>query len=343
MTSRRVSVLAVLVFLFVLATAAPAGADPAEPTSDRSTVRRIDPPITGVQVAVVGGDSFLELRVEQGREVTVPGYSGESYLRFLPDGTVERNLRSPATYLNEDRFAASAAPSDLDPDDEPEWEQVATGGTYAWHDHRIHWMSPDRPPGLDPGDVIQEWEVPLVVDGTDVSIEGVLSWESPVSPLPWIGLSVAGAAATALLARRRSGLVSAGAALTAGVLASGVAFAERSGMPAGAQTGIVTVVVPVVAVLSASAALALWVGERRSASAVTTLLSVAATIGWALLRVDVFLEPVLPTPLEPTLDRAGTAIAVAISVGVAILVTRSDALARVAQVGPGREETARSS
>ena len=336
MRCRRLGAAGALVLIFLLAVPSPAGADPAEPTSDRSTVRQIDPPDAPVDVSVVGGDSFLELRVEQGRQVTVPGYGGEPYLRFLPDGTVERNLRSPATYLNEDRFAASAAPSDLDADDEPEWEQVATGGTYAWHDHRIHWMSPDRPPGLEPGDVIQEWQVPLVVDGTDVSVQGVLRWESPVSPLPWIGLIVALAAATALLARRRSGLVPAGTALLAGVLAAGVALVERSGMPAGAQSGPITVIVPLVAVVSAIAALALWAGKRHSASAIATLSSVAATIGWALLRVDVFMEPVLPTPLDPTLDRAGTAIAVGIGVGIAFVVTRSGALARVAQVGPGR-------
>ena len=40
----------------VLAVPAPAGADPAEPTSDRSTVRSIDPPDAPVEARVVGGD-----------------------------------------------------------------------------------------------------------------------------------------------------------------------------------------------------------------------------------------------------------------------------------------------
>ena len=42
---------------------------------------------------------------------------------------------------------------------------VARGGTYAWHDHRAHWMSRDSPPGFHRGDRIQDGEIPLVVNG----------------------------------------------------------------------------------------------------------------------------------------------------------------------------------
>lgn len=340
MRRRRLGVLAALVVTLVLAVPAPAGADPAEPTSDRSTVRSIDPSDAPVEARVVGGDAFLEVRVEAGRAVTVPGYGGEPYLRFLPDGTVERNLRSPATYLNEDRLGGSTVPPDLDPDDEAEWEQVAIGGIYVWHDHRIHWMSPDRPPGLEAGDVIDEWEVPLVVDGDPVTITGVLRWEQPISPLPWVALVAAVVAVTVLIARRWSGLVPAVAALVAGALAAGMAIAERSGLPSGAQSGPVTVVVPVVAALAGAAAVALGLAGRRAGAAITTLLSVAATIGWVLLRGDVFLEPVLPTRLDPTIERAGTAVAAGLAIAIAVAVTGSGALAPVTPVGPPETETA---
>ena len=333
MRRRRLGVVAALVVTLVLAVPAPAGADPAEPTSDRSTVRSIDPSDAPIEARVVGGDAFLEVRVEAGRAVTVPGYGGEPYLRFLPDGTVERNLRSPATYLNEDRLGGSTVPPDLDPDDQAEWEQVAIGGTYVWHDHRIHWMSPDRPPGLEAGDVIDEWEVPLVVDGDPVTITGVLRWEQPISPLPWVALVAAVVAVTVLIARRWSGLVPAVAALAAGGLAAGMAIAERSGLPSGAQSGLVTVVVPVVAALAGAAAVALGLAGRRAGAAITTLLSVAATIGWVLLRVDVFLEPVLPTRLDPAIDRAGTALAAGLAIAVALVVTGSGALAPDPPVG----------
>ena len=331
---RRRFVALLVVLAAVVGVPAPAGADPAEPTTDRSTVRRIEPSISGVEARIVGGDSFFELRVEPGIRVIVPGYGGEPYLRFLPDGIVERNRRSPATYLNEDRYAGSEPPDDLDEDDEPKWERVASGGTYAWHDHRIHWMPPDRPPGLDPGDVIERWEVPLTVDDVDVTVEGVLRWERPVSPLPWVALVIVAAAATVLAARRRSVLLTAALALLAAAFAFGVAAAERSSVPSSAQASTFAAAVPVVAVLAASVALAAWTRRRRDvvAVAVASLLSVASTIGWVVLRVDVFVEPVLPTTLDPALDRAGTAFALGVAAGVAAGVTRSGALARPAPV-----------
>ena len=39
------------------------------------------------------------------------------------------------------------------PDAEPEWEQIADGGTYAWHDHRVHWMD-DSSPSVDRGEPV---------------------------------------------------------------------------------------------------------------------------------------------------------------------------------------------
>jgi len=74
----------------------PAGADPAGPTNQRSRVVAVEPPSEGAVVRVVGGDAFLELSLDRGHEVVVPGYGGEPYLRFRRDGRVEENRRSPA-------------------------------------------------------------------------------------------------------------------------------------------------------------------------------------------------------------------------------------------------------
>ena len=86
-----------------MVTAAPAAADAAGPSDFRSEVTGIVPAVDGVEAEIRGGDSFLELTVDDGHTVIVEGYTGEPYLRFQPDGTVERNRLSPATYLNDDR------------------------------------------------------------------------------------------------------------------------------------------------------------------------------------------------------------------------------------------------
>src|SRR3546814_16523419 len=84
-----------LVVAVVLASAAPASADPAGPSDFRSEVTGISPATEGVDAEIRGGDSFLELTVSEGIAVIVEGYSDEPELRIRTAGTVERNLGSP--------------------------------------------------------------------------------------------------------------------------------------------------------------------------------------------------------------------------------------------------------
>ncbi len=71
-----------------------------------SEVRSIEPAVDGLAAEILSNDDRIELRNNSDSVVVVEGYRNEPYLRFLPDGTVQENRRSPATYLNEDRFAA---------------------------------------------------------------------------------------------------------------------------------------------------------------------------------------------------------------------------------------------
>lgn len=152
---------------------AAAGADPARPSDFRSEVTAVRPGVSSVEVRVVGGDAFLDLSVAPGHEVLVEDYGGQPYLRFQADGTVEENRRSPATYINEDRFATTEVPPGLSSDAaaDRDWRVVAEDGTYAWHDHRIHFMARTPTPALERGQVVR-WSVPLRVDGEAVRIEG---------------------------------------------------------------------------------------------------------------------------------------------------------------------------
>ena len=312
-----------------LAGARPAAADAAEPTDYRSRITSVEPAPDGVEVAIVGGDAFLELAVDEGHEVTVEGYGGEPYLRFGRDGTVERNVNSPATYLNDDRMGNVALPASATPAAEPEWERVAGGGTYAWHDHNIHLMSSGRPPGLEPGDVVQEWEVRLDVDGVPTTVSGDLTWVPGVSPLPWAALGLVAAGAVVLVDRRRRGgpsPVGALAALVAAGVALAVGWGQYAEAPAGAGASPLVVLVPAVGVLGGVAGLAL---RRRApvVAAAGTLAAVAAVVGWGVLRLAVLWKPVLPTAWPANLDRAGTALALGLAVAAAAAVVVGGGLA----------------
>jgi len=316
---RRAGVAAlILAWAWMVASAAPAAADAPVPTDYRSTVTDITPTSDVVDVSVIGGDAMLHLRVEPGHEVVVKGYNSEPYIRFAEDGTVSENLNSSATYANTDRYGDVDIPRDLDPNAAPDWKQVADGGSFAWHDHRIHWMSPQPPPGIPRGNDIQGWTVELLVDDEPVAVQGTLSYESAIAWWPWM-LGVAGIAATVALVglrrRERAAVVASIAAAAGGVLAVVVAGSEQRAIPLAGDRSLVQVAVPVVGIVCAVAAVFL---RGRVANAVG-LAAASAVGGWAALRFEVFTKPILPTDLAPGLDRAGTASALGLALAAAVL------------------------
>jgi hypothetical protein len=309
------------VLCFVVA--APAGvafADPAGPTDYASHITSITPDPGGFRVEIIGGDSFLQLEADRGTDVVVEGYAQEPYLHFLPDGTVQENQRSPATYLNRSRFGASA-PAGADPTLPPDWITVATGGTYAWHDHRAHWMSTQRPVGFHPGDQIQRSTVPLVVNGTKVAVDVSTTWLPQPSRLPVLIGAVAGAALVvlALAQRRRLALVLLGAALAAG----GIGWWQYRSLPA--ETGPLLVWWVLPAVAAGSALIGLVFGRRLVSYALVLLAAMELAV-WVWLRRDGAFRALIPTNAPYWLDRgvmAATAIvAVAAAIGAAVAMFR---------------------
>lgn len=318
--------LVVLSTVAVVGLASPAAADAAGPSDFRSAVTGIAPDVAGVTAEIRGGDSFLEVTVEEGTEVVIEGYNGEPYLRFLDTGTVERNRWSTATYVNDDRRGAGAIPDKAqDPTTTPEWEQLATGGTYAWHDHRIHWMRDASPPvarGERVGGEYDPWRVPITVDGTPATIEGTLTYEKAASPVPWVIAAVA-ALTSVVVAGRHSQVRTATVALLAvSAVALVVGWADYASTPGGGGNPLLWIL-PAVALAAGVVAVAL---RAKPTAAVLVLASVASTSGWAVLRLRVLTKPVLPTDLSAGLDRATTATALAISVAAAYLAVTSGAL-----------------
>jgi hypothetical protein len=326
----RGALLSVAVLLLLLP-AQVASADPARPTHYRSSVTELvdgsGRPVAGVHAEVLGGDAYLVLSVTAARQVEVPGYEGEPYLRVDGDGRVEVNVRSPARWLNDARFGALdvEVPSTADAEAAPQWETVATAGRYAWHDHRIHFMSPTLPADIDPSaGVAQEvfaWEVPLVVDGAPARVEGTLVWvPGPPSALP-IGLTIltlAAAVGLGVRGTRERGIAVVGiglAALTVGVVTTVSA-------PPGAEAEPALIVLPAVAVVA-------WLlGRLRPGDAASRgWLADAAAIpllGWGLWSVAVWWRPIAPVPLPMGVVRGLVAAALAVGfAGVVALARRA--------------------
>jgi hypothetical protein len=148
----------------------------------RSTIEGVEPPVRGVRTKVLYGDDQVWLENRSGKTVVIDGYGGEPYLRFAPDG-IFVNINSPAGYLNQDRYGKSTVPRSASPAAAPNWKKLAGGDVWAWHDHRIHYMSPSYPPVIsaapDEPHHVFDWEVPATANGERFSISGSLDYSPP--------------------------------------------------------------------------------------------------------------------------------------------------------------------
>jgi len=207
---RRALVLGAAVALL---SAPPAAAHQGNPNF-RSVVDSITPAVKGVTLHVLNYDDRFELTNHSGKTVTVQGYDGEPYARVLADGTVEVNKRSPAYYLNDDRYADVKVPASADPKAPPQWSVVDRTARLQWHDHRMHWMSRSVPPQVKDKSrrtKVFDYAIPLRVDAQRASIRGTLFWQpdegggAPVGMFVGLGaLALIAIGAVAVVRRRRS-------------------------------------------------------------------------------------------------------------------------------------------
>jgi hypothetical protein len=312
-----------LVLVTLLVVAGPASADPAEPTNYRSEVTSVSradgASVDGVRVDVIGGDAFLRIRVDPGHEVMVLGYDDEPYVRVLADGTVEQNAWSNAVALNDDRYGG-ADTAEVDLTAEPDWERVGDGGVFVWHDHRSHWMGKATPPQLgdaDSGVVFDDWTVPLVVDGTAVTVHGTLVLDSAPSPLPWLAVGAVLAVAGAVVARRTDTVTALGAFLAVAALAALVVSATgQFGLPSDAGRQYHLVVIPAIAFVAAVASVVL----RRSPSGVALVAGAALTLLlWVFASFGVLDHAHAPTDVAEGVQRAVLALALGTSLAAVLV------------------------
>ena len=221
---RRTLLVAAAVLAWIGLSALPASAHSVSgvsATNLQTNLRSVTPTLPGLKVKVVESGSRIEVTNKTGREVLVLGYKDEPYLRIGPDGVFQNRL-SPATYINKTRqgqepteAARNAKVGDTD------WEKISSEPLARWHDHRIHWMSPNDPPEAraEPGKrhvINAEWVVPIKAGAETVSVKGDLVWEPGPSALPWYLLIVVLLVAVVLLGR--SAGWAAGLAAVTGVL-----------------------------------------------------------------------------------------------------------------------------
>lgn len=197
----------------LLAAASPALAHQGSPDY-LSQVRSIAPATQGLTVDVLNRDDRLEIQNTSGRTVVIEGYSNDAYLRMSGDGSVAVNTRSPAYYLNNDRYANAKVPASAKAGAAPRWKPVSKTGRYEWHDHRMHYMGTGRPAKIKDPSVRQtvfDWAVPIAVDGRRGAINGRLLWtprDEPGLPLGAIfalaALVIAGCIVVVVVRLRRA-------------------------------------------------------------------------------------------------------------------------------------------
>lgn len=330
---RRAAVVVALITaataLVALAAPGTASADPAGPTDYESEIVEVRPDPAGISVAIAGGDSFVVLEVEPGLEVLVPGYRGEPYLRIDADGSVWENRRSPAAFENTERYGVGELPPEADHTAPPEWRRVGGGGSWAWHDHRAHRMEPFPPINVERGGQVLDAVIPIIVDGTEVSVRVTSRWMPAPSPWPAVLGALGGAALTALLRRRVAVAI---AAVAAAALAVGL-VQFRSLHPA-TDPSWLWWGAPALGLVAAVAAI---VGARRAlpdaddttGSAVTapptwvvgaTLVGAAQLVVWGFERRLGLVRAILPTDAPFWLDRAVTAAALSTGLLAVVIV-----------------------
>ncbi len=196
-------------------------------TRYQSVLRSIVPSVPGVTWKVIDLNDEIQVINHSNKTVTVyayqttpflgPNYSGGKYARIEPDGTVAVNENSPAYYLNQSFYEGGVAvPATASAGAPPNWVTLAKTGSFIWHDHRIHYLTPIVPQsvrkrGLDRRQFVFNWYVPFTVGARRGYLAGALYWTGqkgfsfPVGAIIALIVVVVAGATFVVVVRRRRG------------------------------------------------------------------------------------------------------------------------------------------
>ena len=152
----------------------------------------------------------VRLTAAPGHSAVVLGYLDEPFVRVTAAG-VEVNTAAPTTGAAALRVAHSAG-----------WQRLSESRSVTWHDNRVRAL----PPGIDRA----RWQIPLLVDGRPVSLQGELWRVREPAWWPWLLIGLPFVLVSLLVFFRRRPAVSSAAAAfgllaAAGLVASGAGLA----------------------------------------------------------------------------------------------------------------------
>ena len=230
-----------------------------------------------------------------------------------------------STWYNKERYGSDFGADVVDHDAAPEWLQIASNCTLAWHDHRIHYMSPQPPVNAKPGDVIVADSIPFTIDDISVAVRV----ESSLVERPSLLAPLVAAAGALLLVVGVIGRTSAAlqrlmvAASLAGLVIGGAQYLWAA---PGTGPQLTSFALPLLATVLGGSAI---VSNRTSSiqrNGVQLISSIFLGL-WVLRRKEVLDAALLPTSLPYWVDRAGTA-----AIGVIACATAGYALVGLWQI-----------
>ncbi|MGH3785991.1 MAG: hypothetical protein ACRDRG_05435 [Pseudonocardiaceae bacterium] len=310
---RRFTLVVVLAGLLALINPAPAAAHiagaGASPSNYRAVVTGIRPAVPTMAVTLGIGGQWVRVTNQGAAEIVVVGYRGEPFLRLSQNRVQVNELSSTAAETGQ--ILGVAAPAD--PATEPRWAHLRDGESATWTDARID--VPD-----DAARASESWELPLVVDGQQVTVAGTRDRVSPPSPWPWVAVLVLLTAAVAAIGWMRNWHRPMAAAVAVGVLSFllhllGTGFTPQQNGPVYGWIGVgaVSAFTLVIGGVTLGSTL-----RRSEAAAVRVITAGTVIVLLAATDISVLWYSQLPFAGSAVLDRGLTVVTYATALGMLV-------------------------
>lgn len=348
---RLVAVTAALTVLFALINPMPASAHivgtGGSATNIQTRLTAIRPAVPTVAVTLGLGGQWVRVTNQGAAEVVILGYRSDPFLRLFRNQVQVNQLSATATETGltpgspapgnpaAGRSAAggltAGGPTAGGKTAEPRWVRSSDGDSATWADARI-----GPPPASQQAS--GPWQLPLLVDGQQVTAVGTWDLIPPPSPWPWVAVLVLLTAAVAAIGWMRDWHRPMAAVVAVGILAFvahvlGTGFApQQSGPLIGwVGVGLVVAFALLVGVVSTVSTL------RRSESAPDRAVTVGAIILLlAATDLSVLWNSQLPFPGPGALDRGLTVIFYAAALGLIVAGIRLVRVVKSSRIQPGR-------